>query len=193
MMYRAILASAALLLATCATAEAQQTPKIYNTAKQKLAEGKQVVGGTVYSPDPNMYCAMANAGYDFIWTEMQHNSRDWESVARMWNTCPHAKAVPGVRVAYTDEREIHHALDAGALVESILPATVPPAMGPRLWDAARRSDGLPARFAALVWGEVRRPQRRSRCPDQRAASIGSRTRVRRCSRACCRCCGARTE
>jgi 2-keto-3-deoxy-L-rhamnonate aldolase RhmA len=34
----------------------------------------------------------------------------------MWRTCPHAKAVPGVRVAYTDEREIQHALDAGALV-----------------------------------------------------------------------------
>ena len=34
----------------------------------------------------------------------------------MWRTCPHAKAVPGARVAYTDEREIQHALDAGALV-----------------------------------------------------------------------------
>ena len=55
---------------------------------------------------------MANAGYDFIWTEMQHDSRDWEAVARMWRTCPHAKAVPGVRVAYADEREIQHAMDA---------------------------------------------------------------------------------
>ena len=65
---------------------------------------------------PETYCAMANAGYDFIWTEMQHNARDWEQVARMWRACPHAKAVPGVRVAYTDEREIQHAADAGALV-----------------------------------------------------------------------------
>src|SRR3989442_4754298 len=47
---------------------------------------------------------------------MQHNDRDWGAVARMWRTCPYAKAVPGVRVAYTDEREIQHALDAGALV-----------------------------------------------------------------------------
>ena len=59
---------------------------------------------------------MANAGYDFIWTEMQHGQTDWQAVARMWRTCPHAKAVPGARVAYTDEREIQHALDAGALV-----------------------------------------------------------------------------
>ncbi len=35
---------------------------------------------------------------------------------RMWKACPHAKAVPGVRVAYTDEREIQHAMDLGALV-----------------------------------------------------------------------------
>ena len=35
---------------------------------------------------------------------------------RMWAACPYAKAVPGVRVAYTDEREEQHALDAGALV-----------------------------------------------------------------------------
>ena len=66
--------------------------------------------------DPLTYCAMANAGYDFIWTEMQHNDRDWSQAARMWRTCPHAKAVPGARIAYADEREIQRATDAGALV-----------------------------------------------------------------------------
>jgi 2-keto-3-deoxy-L-rhamnonate aldolase RhmA len=79
--------------------------------------GEKVTGGTVFATtDPAIYCAMANAGYDFIWTEMQHGPRDWEAVARMWRTCPNAKAVPGVRVAYADEREIQHAMDAGALV-----------------------------------------------------------------------------
>ena len=68
------------------------------------------------SSDPSTYCAMANAGYDFIWTEMQHSPRDWENVANMWRACPNAKAVPGVRVAYADEREIQHAMDLGALV-----------------------------------------------------------------------------
>ena len=92
--------------------------KIWNPVKLKLMQGGKVTGGTLFSAtDPATYCAMANAGYDFIWTEMQHNDRDWGAVARMWRTCPNAKAVPGVRVAYTDEREIQHALDAGALVE----------------------------------------------------------------------------
>ncbi|HEV8393501.1 MAG TPA: hypothetical protein VGQ37_04470, partial [Vicinamibacterales bacterium] len=88
--------------------------KVWNPVKLKMMQGGKVTGGTFFGAgDASTYCAMANAGYDFIWTEMQHDSRDWEEVARMWRTCPNAKAVPGVRVAYTDEREIQHALDAG--------------------------------------------------------------------------------
>ena len=44
-----------------------------------MMQGGKVTGGTLFSAtDPETYCAMANAGYDFIWTEMQHNARDWE-------------------------------------------------------------------------------------------------------------------
>lgn len=75
-----------------------------------------MVGGTIRGTDPRIYCAMANAGYDFTWTEMQHEAISWEQVARMWRTCPDAQAAPGVRIAYTDEREVQQALDAGAMV-----------------------------------------------------------------------------
>ena len=52
-----------------------------------MMRGEKVTGGTVFSSDsPETYCAMANAGYDFIWTEMQHDSRDWE-------TWPHVEGV----------------------------------------------------------------------------------------------------
>ncbi len=91
--------------------------KIWNPAKLKLMQGGKLVGGTVRGvAAPSVYCAMADAGYDFIWTEMQHEPSSWAEVARAWATCPRAKAVPGIRVAYTDEREIQHALDSGALV-----------------------------------------------------------------------------
>src|SRR5438045_5143952 len=91
--------------------------KIWNPVKVKMMQGEKVTGGTVFSAtDPEVYCAMANGGYDFIWTEHQHDARDWKTTQRMWAACPYAKAVPGVRVAYTDEREEQHALDAGALV-----------------------------------------------------------------------------
>jgi len=91
--------------------------KLWNPVKIKMLAGGKVTGGTLFSStDPEVYCAMANAGYDFIWTEHQHDARDWKTTQRMWAACPYAKAVPGVRVAYTDEREEQHALDAGALV-----------------------------------------------------------------------------
>src|SRR5262249_60527879 len=82
--------------------------KIWNPVKLKMLQGGKVTGGTLFSAtDPSTYCAMANAGYDFIWTEMQHDQHDWQAVARMWRTCPRAKAGPRLRVASTRERDIH--------------------------------------------------------------------------------------
>jgi 2-keto-3-deoxy-L-rhamnonate aldolase RhmA len=134
--------------------------KVWNPVKVKLGQGAKVTGGTLFSAtDPATYCAMANAGYDFIWTEMQHDQHDWGAVSRMWRTCPTAKAVPGVRVAYTDEREIQHALDAGALVV-VVPTvdTVPEAIEARNWvyfpPLGRRSNGGGQAFDAGMWGGV---------------------------------------
>jgi 2-keto-3-deoxy-L-rhamnonate aldolase RhmA len=135
--------------------------KIWNPVKLKMQQGAKITAGTVYgATDPSTYCAMANAGYDFIFTEMQHSSRDWEAVARMWRTCPYAKAVPGVRVAYTNEREIQHALDAGALV-IIVPTvdSVAEAIEARNWTyfppLGRRSNVLSAQSVSpAMWGGV---------------------------------------
>jgi 2-keto-3-deoxy-L-rhamnonate aldolase RhmA len=134
--------------------------KIWNPVKLKMMQGGKVTGGTVFSAtDPATYCAMANAGYDFIWTEMQHDQHDWQAVSRMWRTCPHAKAVPGVRVAYTDEREIQHALDAGALV-IVVPTidSLQEAIEARNWTyfppLGRRSNGGGQAFDAAMWGNV---------------------------------------
>jgi len=134
--------------------------KVWNPVKLKLMQGAKVTGGTLFSAtDPSTYCAMANAGYDFIWTEMQHGPRDWDDAARMWRTCPQAKAVPGVRVAYADEREIQHALDAGALVV-VVPTvdTVAEAIEAVNWTyfppLGRRSQGGGQAFDAAMWGSV---------------------------------------
>jgi 2-keto-3-deoxy-L-rhamnonate aldolase RhmA len=108
-------AGAALLLATSLAAPAQEGPKVYNTAKQKLADGKQIVGGTVFSPDPNMYCAMANSGFDFLWIEMQHSPLGYQDVARMIFACRGAAAMPFIRVPDATEGDIQKATDIGAL------------------------------------------------------------------------------
>ncbi len=76
--------------------DAPPDAKIWNPVMLKMMKGEKVTGGTVFSTDtPETYCAMANAGYDFIWTEMQHDSRDWGAVGRMWKACPPRQSSAG--------------------------------------------------------------------------------------------------
>ncbi|MBK5293232.1 MAG: hypothetical protein JJE04_16355 [Acidobacteriia bacterium] len=100
------------LLGVCA---AHGQTRIYNTAKQKLMEGKKIVGGTVSTNDPNIYCAMANAGFDFLWIEMQHSPLTYQDVAVMIRGCKGASAIPFIRVPDATEGDIQKAVDIGAL------------------------------------------------------------------------------
>jgi len=94
---------------------AQENGRIFNTVKQKLAAGKQVVGGTVMIPDPDTYCAMANSGYDFLWIEMQHSPMTHQDVAHMIMACKGAPAMPFIRVPDATEGDIQKAVDMGAV------------------------------------------------------------------------------
>ena len=102
--------SAALLAPALA-----QSPRIYNTAKTKLQAGKKIVGGTVSSSDPEIYCAMANAGWDYLWIEMQHSALTYQESARMIRACKGAPAIPFIRVPDATEGDIQKATDIGAL------------------------------------------------------------------------------
>jgi 2-keto-3-deoxy-L-rhamnonate aldolase RhmA len=86
----------------------------FNTVKAKLAAGEQVVGGTVESPDVNIYCAMASSGFDFLWIEMQHSPLTYAQVAAMIRTCP-GPAMPFIRVPDANESDIQKAVDIGAV------------------------------------------------------------------------------
>jgi len=144
--------------------EAQEQPRkspvrLFNTAKQKLSEGKQIVGATVFSPDPNIYCAMANAGYDYLWIEMQHSPLTFEEVARMIWACRGASAVPFIRVADATESEIQKATDIGA-IGIIVPTvdTVEKAQAAVKWSKyppeGRRGQGN-GQYGALWGGDYR--------------------------------------
>lgn len=104
-----------LVLALLAPAVFGQAPRIFNTVKQKLAEGKQVIGGTVSFNDPDAYCAMANSGFDFLWIEMQHSPLTYQDVARMIYACRGAAAIPFIRVPEATDGDIQKATDIGAL------------------------------------------------------------------------------
>jgi 4-hydroxy-2-oxoheptanedioate aldolase len=99
---------------------------IWNPVKQMMINGEEVIGRTVSTSNLDLmnttYCTQASQGNAaFTWTEMQHSGIDWGDAWRMWAygssaNCAARRAVPGARVAYTDEREIQHALDGGAMV-----------------------------------------------------------------------------
>jgi len=86
----------------------------FNTVKLKLARGEQVVGGTVGTSDIDVYCAMASAGFDFLWIEMQHSPLTYAEVAIMIRACP-GPALPFIRVPDGTEGDIQKAVDIGAL------------------------------------------------------------------------------
>ena len=106
----------AVLSSMIASAQAPAEPaKLYNTVKQKLMEGKQVVCATVSSPEPDAYCAVANSGFDCTWIEMQHSTLNYDQVANMvWN-CRGSSAIPMIRVPDATDGDIQKATDLGAL------------------------------------------------------------------------------
>src|SRR6202161_3766361 len=92
----------------------QASPKLYNTAKQKLLDGKQVFSFTQSTADVADYCERSKH-YDFTWFEMQHSTLEFADIEKMSAACPHVKATPMVRLPDAQEWHIQHATDIGAL------------------------------------------------------------------------------
>ena len=107
--------SLSLSVAAAAAAQDGDGVRMYNTAKQKLMGGEGIVGVSISSPDPDSYCAAANAGFDFTWIEMQHSPLTYQDVARMLWACRDASAIPFIRVPDATEGDIQKAVDLGAL------------------------------------------------------------------------------
>jgi 2-keto-3-deoxy-L-rhamnonate aldolase RhmA len=89
------------------------TVKLYNSAKQKLLDGKQIFSYTVTKLDPELYCQAA-AHYDYIWLEMQHSTMIWADLEKMIAACPGVGA-PMIRLPDEFESTIQHATDIGAI------------------------------------------------------------------------------
>lgn len=145
-----------MLCSLCAPAQPQDAPKpkLYNTAKQKLLDGKQVFSFTQSKFDVAAYCEAAKH-YDYAWFEMQHSTLEFKDVERMIAGCPHAGAIPMVRLPDAQEWHIQHATDIGAL-GVVIPTVddVERAREAVKWSryppVARRSAG--AGQAAAIWG-----------------------------------------
>ena len=94
--------------------ESAAKPKLYNTAKQKLLDGKQVFSFTQYKADVDDYCERAKH-YDYAWFEMQHSTLEFRDIEKMIAACPHAGAIPMIRLPDAQEWHIQHSTDIGAL------------------------------------------------------------------------------
>jgi 4-hydroxy-2-oxoheptanedioate aldolase len=88
-------------------------PRLYNTAKQKLLDGKQVFSASIYKFDPDLYCQSARH-YDYVWLEMQHSTMSWAEIEKMIAACPKV-GVPMVRLPDEFESTIQKATDVGVL------------------------------------------------------------------------------
>ncbi|HSW51229.1 MAG TPA: aldolase/citrate lyase family protein [Bryobacteraceae bacterium] len=89
-------------------------PKLYNTAKQKLLEGKQVFSFTQSRMDPKGYCESAKH-YDYTWFEMQHSTLSFADIEAMIAACPDVPAIPMIRLPDAQEFHIQQATDIGVL------------------------------------------------------------------------------
>jgi 2-keto-3-deoxy-L-rhamnonate aldolase RhmA len=106
--------------------------KLYNTAKQKLLDGKQVFSHTISRFDVDAYCQQA-PHYDFTWFEMQHSTMRFDEVEKMVAACPRVGATPILRIPDALEGNAQKAMDIGML--GIIVPTVDDAIEAR--EAAR--------------------------------------------------------
>jgi 2-keto-3-deoxy-L-rhamnonate aldolase RhmA len=128
--------------------------RLYNTAKQKLLDGKQIFTYTISRLNVDLYCEVAKH-YDYIWFEMQHSTMSFRDVEEMIAACPRPVATPILRVPDALEANIQKATDIGVL-GIVVPTvdTVEKAMDAaryaRYPPEGRRSVG--AGQAAPMWG-----------------------------------------
>jgi 2-keto-3-deoxy-L-rhamnonate aldolase RhmA len=102
------------LCLSAAAALAQPATPLYNTVKQKLLQGKQVFSYTQSKFDIAANCESAKH-YDYTWYEMQHSTLEFRDIEAMIAACPHAGAIPMIRLPDAQEWHIQHATDIGVL------------------------------------------------------------------------------
>jgi|SRR5579871_5499734 len=111
-----MLSGAALAFAVVAAYAQQGQPAakapLYNTARQKLMDGKQIFSFTQSKFDVTDYCERAKH-YDFTWFEMQHSTLEFKDIEAMIAACPHSNAMPMIRLPDAQEWHIQHTTDIG--------------------------------------------------------------------------------
>src|SRR5512147_2100236 len=98
-----------------ASPTAEAAPPGESPLKKALAEGRPVIGATVTVPNVDTALTLANAGFDFLWIEMEHGPMTLESLRAILLVTRGAKAVTITRVPANEIWLAKRVLDEGSL------------------------------------------------------------------------------
>jgi 4-hydroxy-2-oxoheptanedioate aldolase len=98
-----------------APSPAEATPPGESALKRALLEGRPVIGATVTVPNVDTALTLANAGFDFLWIEMEHGPITLESLRAILLATRGARAVPITRVPANEVWLAKRVLDEGSL------------------------------------------------------------------------------
>ena len=105
-----------------------------NSVKQALKEGKSVTGTMISEVgSPGVVWIMANAGFDFVFIEMEHGAFDIAQVGDMLKVARLAGIVPLVRIPDLSYHWAARVLDAGRWESCCLASR--PGSRPSNWSA----------------------------------------------------------
>ena len=122
-----------------------------NTVKERLARGEATLGCFLGLGSPTLAELFAQAGFDWLVIETEHNALDTAEIQTMLMAMNGTDAVPLVRVPSSDHVAIQRALDVGAMgvvvplvrsaaeVEAVVRATRYPPVGRRSFGPLRAS------------------------------------------------------
>jgi 2-keto-3-deoxy-L-rhamnonate aldolase RhmA len=86
-----------------------------NPLKESLKSGKPVIGVTITVGHPEVAAALATAGYDFFWFEMEHSPITLENLRDMILATRGLPTVPVTRVPFNEVWMPKRVLDLGSL------------------------------------------------------------------------------
>jgi 2-keto-3-deoxy-L-rhamnonate aldolase RhmA len=122
-----------------------------NRVRARLQRGLPTIGCFLGLGSPNVAELLAQAGFDWLVVETEHNGLDSAEIEHMLMAISSSEAVPIVRVASANPVYIQRALDVGGMgilvplvrtaaeAEGIVRATRFPPHGTRSWGPLRAS------------------------------------------------------
>lgn len=81
---------------------------------QRVRSAERLLGSFAFLPSPGTVEILGRAGLDFVIIDQEHSRKAWDVVENMVRAADACAMAALVRVAWNEEKEILHALEAGA-------------------------------------------------------------------------------